>query len=106
MNREIRYVFEPSSPLFVIFIHTFIMFVYDITVIKEIREHKELANTLSQFRWFNRTNGFPLIKSLLCFKYWGITPSLNIMGTIAAIANYIILSYLLFFLAYGFLYKV
>jgi hypothetical protein len=103
---EIQVMFQASSPLFIMMLHSLIMFVYDQTIIKEIREHQELESTLNKFRWFNRVITFSPMKVILSFKFWGITHSLNVIGSVAAVTTYLVFSYYFVFIGYVLLYEL
>lgn len=97
---------QATSPLVVMMFHFFVMFIYDTTVKKEIREHKELESVLNELRWFNRVSLINPMKNILKFKFFGVTSSLNIIGSVTSIITYLVLSYYVFFIVYVLLYKV
>ncbi|MGJ8694523.1 MAG: hypothetical protein ACSHW0_18845 [Thalassotalea sp.] len=89
---DIISTFEPSQITLVVslLLHFFMLFVFNVTVEKELREHDDLKAQIEPLHRDNRSS----YKNLMSFKYWGITPSLNLIGFIVMFYEYLFLFHL------------
>ncbi|XLP05586.1 hypothetical protein ACI7YQ_10515 [Alteromonas marina] len=93
MNKDI----SAMNPIFVLPFLFLMIYLYDKTIEKEVREHPNLRKKLEHFKWYSDDKNSASRIDMLCFKFWGITPSINIMGSITVLVCYFTMAYFLHF---------
>lgn len=88
-------------PIFIFFILFYLVaFVYDKTIDKEINRNKILATKLIDFKFFNSFQSRPkALYSALSFQFFGVSISLNIIGSVFSLMMYFGLISGIYFLA-------
>ncbi len=77
-----------------------VAFVYDKTIDKEINRNKILATKLIDFKFFNSFQSRPkALYSALSFQFFGVSISLNIIGSVFSLMMYFGLISGIYFLA-------
>ncbi|HCH70201.1 MAG TPA: hypothetical protein DE042_06920 [Colwellia sp.] len=77
-----------------------VAFVYDKTIDKEINNNKILATKLIDFKFFNSFQSRPkALYSALSFQFFGVSISLNIIGSVFSLMMYFGLISGIYFLA-------
>jgi len=85
--------------IFLIFFYL-VAFVYDKTIDKEINRNKILATKLIDFKFFNSFQSRPkALYSALSFQFFGVSISLNIIGSVFSLMMYFGLISGIYFLA-------
>ena len=77
-----------------------VAFIYDKTIDKEINSNKILATKLIDFKFFNSFQSRPkALYSALSFQFFGVSISLNIIGSVFSLMMYFGLISGIYFLA-------
>jgi hypothetical protein len=78
---------EPILAFLIIFY--LVAFAYDKTIDNEIKGNQALADKLTEFKFFHSFQSRPkALSSALTFKFFGISKTLNIVGSVFSLMMY------------------